>query len=73
MGGFIRDTTTSRTSCISGAAVSGRGDALQEMVKIQREFGVFSRRYTLRQAFRLLHIVPAMSRRGEGGIYFSID
>jgi hypothetical protein len=35
------------------------GHPLKEMVEIQREFRVFSPSYSLTQAFRLLHIVPA--------------
>src|SRR3954447_6683206 len=35
------------------------GDALKEMVAIQKEFEVFSERYSLSQTFRVLHIVPA--------------
>lgn len=32
---------------------------LEEMVVIQKEFGVFSPKNSLKQAFRLLHIVPS--------------
>lgn len=34
-------------------------EPLSEMVVIQKEFGVFSSKYSLKQAFRVLHIVPA--------------
>jgi len=35
------------------------GPPLNEMVGIQKEFKIFSDKYSLRQAFLLLHIVPA--------------
>src|ERR1700728_298085 len=41
------------------------GEPLQEMVAIQKEFGIFSDRYSLRQAYRLLHIVPRDFRERE--------
>jgi len=37
----------------------GPGHPLSEMVAIQKEFKVFSSNYALKQAFRVLHIVPA--------------
>ena len=36
----------------------GPGQPLREMVAIQKDFKVFSSKYSLRQAFRALHIVP---------------
>ena len=36
----------------------GPGQPLREMVAIQKDFKVFSSKYSLRQAFRVLHIVP---------------
>jgi hypothetical protein len=41
------------------------GEPLREMVAIQKEFGIFSERYSLRQAYRLLHIVPSDFRERE--------
>jgi hypothetical protein len=35
------------------------GPPLNEMIGIQKEFKIFTERYSLRQAFLLLHIVPA--------------
>ena len=37
----------------------GPGQPLREVVAIQRDFKVFSSKYSLKQAFRVLHIVPA--------------
>jgi hypothetical protein len=37
----------------------GPGDPIGEMAYIQKDFGVFSSAYSLLQAFRVLHIVPA--------------
>jgi hypothetical protein len=37
----------------------GPGDPIGEMADIQKDFGVFSSDYSLKQAFRVLHIVPA--------------
>ena len=36
----------------------GPGHPLKEMVVIQKEFKVFSSKYSLKQAFRVLHVVP---------------
>jgi hypothetical protein len=44
------------------------GPPLNEMVGIQTEFKIFSDKYSLRQAFLLLHIVPAdYNPFGQGG------
>jgi hypothetical protein len=37
----------------------GPGNPIREMAVIQKDFGVFSSDYSLLQAFRVLHIVPA--------------
>ena len=37
----------------------GPGHPIKEMVAIQKDFKVFSSKYSLKQAFRVLHIVPA--------------
>jgi len=39
------------------------GSPLSEMVQIQKEFQVFSDKYSLQQAYRILHIVPADFRQ----------
>jgi hypothetical protein len=36
-----------------------KGGPLEEMIEIQKEFHVFSQNNSLRQTFRLLHIVPS--------------
>ena len=69
MGGFVRDTTTK--DVLHRWSNRFRNDgSLQEMVEIQKEFGVFSRKYTLRQAFRLLHIVPNEVDERRGWLVF---
>jgi hypothetical protein len=35
------------------------GEPIREMVAIQTDFRIFSEKYSLRQAYRLLHIVPS--------------
>jgi hypothetical protein len=58
MGMAISDTTTA--DVLSQLCKRfGPGDALREMVTIQKEFHIFSPNYSLKQAFRILHIVPA--------------
>lgn len=57
MGVYITDTTTSEVLYQLNYRFSP-GDPLREMVVIQKEFGVFSDKYSLKQAFRVLHIVP---------------
>ncbi len=57
MGAAITDTTTADVLYQLNKRFS-EGGPLQEMVVIQKEFGVFSEKYSLKQAFRILHIVP---------------
>jgi hypothetical protein len=58
MGAYITDTSTADVLFqLNNRFASGA--ALDEMVTIQQEFRVFSEGYTLKQAFRVLHIVPA--------------
>jgi hypothetical protein len=65
MGGFVRDTTTRDVLHLWNRRFRNDG-SLQEMVEIQKEFEVFSSKHSLRQTFRLLHIVPSEvdERRG---------
>jgi|SRR5215831_18660518 len=58
MGAYITDTSTADVLFQLNNRF-GPGAPLDEMVTIQKEFQVFSERYSLKQAFRLLHIVPA--------------
>lgn len=57
MGAYITDTNTADVLFQLNNRFAP-GAALEEMVTIQQEFGVFSEDYTLKQAFRVLHIVP---------------
>ncbi len=57
MGVYITDTSTADVLFQLNRRF-GPGPALDEMVVIQKEFGIFSDKYTLKQAFRVLHIVP---------------
>jgi hypothetical protein len=57
MGIAITDTTTADVLYQMNDRF-GDGGPLQEMVVIQKEFCVFSEKYSLKQAFRVLHIVP---------------
>ena len=57
MGADITDTTTADVLFQLNNRFAPCGP-LEEMVAIQKEFGVFSERYSLKQAFRVLHIVP---------------
>lgn len=58
MGIVISDCTTADVLYQLNHRFSDAGP-LQEMVVIQKEFGLFSEKYSLKQAFRTLHIVPA--------------
>jgi hypothetical protein len=58
MGAYITDTNTADVLFQLNNRFAP-GPALEEMVEIQREFRVFSEDYSLKQAFRALHIVPA--------------
>lgn len=69
MGGFIRDTTTFDVLHVWSSRFRNDG-SLQEMVEIQKEFRIFSKGYSLRQAFRLLHIVPDEIEERRGWLVF---
>jgi hypothetical protein len=56
MGGFIKDSTTQDILVQLNKRFDS--DALPEMVALQKEFGVFSSKHSLRQSFALLGIVP---------------
>jgi hypothetical protein len=65
MGMLIKDSTTADILHQLRDRFS-EGGPLREMVAIQKEFGVFSKNYSLKQAFRLLHIVPGdFTERGR--------
>ena len=56
MGALIKDSTT--LDILVQLNKRFDADALQEMVMLQKEFGVFSSRHTLHHSFALLGIVP---------------
>jgi hypothetical protein len=58
MGMLMKDSTTADILYQLNSRF-GPGDPIAEMVAIQAEFHLFSRNYSLRQAYRVLHIVPA--------------
>src|SRR5690349_19962772 len=57
IGAVITDTTTADILHQRNSRFSDGGPQ-QEMVVIQKEFRVFSDQYSLKHAFRVLHIVP---------------
>jgi hypothetical protein len=57
MGAMIKDSTTSDVLHQLNTRL-GSGEPIQEMTSVHKEFKVFSGQYTLRQAYRTLHIVP---------------
>ena len=65
MGGFVKDVTAGDVFHEWNRRFRMDGP-LQEMVAIQKEFGVFSEKYSLQQAFRILNIAPhdLSERRG---------
>jgi hypothetical protein len=58
MGAMIQDNTTYEILVQLNSRL-GPGDAIAEMVALQREFNVFSPKHSLRESFSLLNIVPA--------------
>ncbi len=58
MGEMIKDTTTSDILHQLNTRL-GPGESIQEMAGVHKEFQVFSEKYSLKQAYRTLHIVPA--------------
>src|SRR6266436_3702313 len=58
MGVYITDTSTADVLFQLNNRFAP-GPPLEEMIIIQDEFRVFSEDYSLKQAFRVLHIVPA--------------
>ena len=68
MGGLLRRAgAPNDILCILNARF-GPGDPLREMVAVHKEFNVFSGNYTLRQSYRLLHLVP--SDHGERRLFY---
>jgi hypothetical protein len=64
MGGITRDDTVAEIQYQMNSRFAP-GEPLREMVAIQKEFRIFSENYSLRQAYRLLHIVPHDFRERE--------
>jgi hypothetical protein len=60
MGSFVRDDTVFEVQHQRNARFR-KGHALDEMVQIHREFGLFSGGYSLRQASQILNIAPKES------------
>jgi len=58
MGAMIEDNTTYEILVLLNTRL-GPGDAIVEMVSLQKEFRVFSPKHSLRESFSLLNIVPA--------------
>lgn len=58
MGAMINDSTTYEILVLLNTRL-GPGDAIVEMVALQKEFNVFSPKHSLRESFSLLNIVPA--------------
>jgi hypothetical protein len=67
MGNITRDDTVREIQYQMNSRFAP-GEPLREMVAIQKEFRIFSEQYSLRQAYRLLHIVPHDFRERE--LYF---
>jgi len=61
MGNITRDETTADILYQVNRRFAP-GDQLREMVAIQKEFQVYSDKYSLRQAARLMHVGPGDSR-----------
>jgi hypothetical protein len=64
MGDITRDDTVAEIQYQMNRRFAP-GEPLQEMVAIQKEFRIFSEQYSLKQAYRLLHIVPGDFRERE--------
>jgi hypothetical protein len=58
MGLLIKDTTTFLVLVHLNTRF-GEGDALREMVALQKEFQIFSSKHSLRYSFALLNIAPS--------------
>src|SRR4051794_21353422 len=69
MGGFVKDSTAGDVFHDWNSRF--RDDIpLQEMVALHREFGLFSGKYTLRQALRVLNVVPREHGERKGWLTF---
>jgi hypothetical protein len=58
MGAYVKDETVAEMQHQRNRRFRS-GQALQEIVQIHKEFGLFSGRYSLRQASQILNIVPS--------------
>jgi hypothetical protein len=64
MGNITRDDTVAEIQYQMNRRFAP-GEPLREMVAIQKEFRIFSAQYSLKQAYRLLHIVPSDFRERD--------
>jgi hypothetical protein len=69
MGAAITDITTADMLFQLNSRFAS-GHPLSEMAVIHKEFQVFSSKYSLKQAFRILHIVPADFRERRLWLFF---
>ncbi len=58
MGGMVKDSTTSDVLHQQNTRF-GPGEPIQELAAVHKEFNMFGGQYSLKQAYRALHIVPA--------------
>jgi len=58
MGSYVKDETVAEIQHQRNSRFRS-GQPLQEMVQIHKEFGLFSGRYSLKQASQILNIVPS--------------
>ena len=70
MGDITRDDTVAEIQYQMNRRFAP-GEPLREMVAIQKEFRIFSEQDPLKQAYRLLHIVPSDFREREQYFRFS--
>jgi hypothetical protein len=59
MGGIVKRQKTPNEVLHHMNSRFAPGEPLQEMVQLQKEFQVFSPKYSLQQAYRLLNVAPA--------------
>lgn len=72
MGGFVPDINVAGIFDQLNLRF-GPGEAIKEMVALQREFGVFSEQHTLRQSMALLNVGPSNHWPHRSGWYKFLD
>ena len=72
MGNFVKRPQTTGEVMYKLNERFAPGEPLQEMIELQKEFQIFSSKYSLQQAHRLLNVGPS-DRSERSGVYRALE